>query len=120
LIELAEYTMKRGKHPRPLVTPSKPLANTSAQDKPTMASLHQQADDQMNGDIAKAFADFNRNYLPQYPAFLASIKSSVSAKKAMSRFPLKVNGELASSLTQGAPPGQAGLGEKGNAVRERG
>jgi hypothetical protein len=45
---------------------------------------------------------------------------SAAQIKAMSRFPLKVNGELASSLTQGAPPGQAGLGEKGNAVRERG
>jgi len=79
LIELADYTMKRAKAPHRLVPPSKPVANTRAQDKAALATLHKQMDDQMNVDLANAFADFNQYYIPKHPALLAPTKSSGSA-----------------------------------------
>jgi len=81
LIELAEYTIERAKDPHPLALPnSKPAANTDAQDTATMATLDRLMDDQMNADLAKALADFNRNYLPRHPALAQPMESSVSAQ----------------------------------------
>ena len=46
-----------------------------------MATLDQQMDDPMNADMARAFDDFNLNYLPKYPDLLESTTSAVSAQQ---------------------------------------
>jgi hypothetical protein len=74
LIDLAEYTMKRTKDPHPSSPPRQPVADTSAQDKATMAMLDRQLDAQMDADLAKALYDFNRDYLPERPAAAARTK----------------------------------------------
>ncbi len=79
LIDLAEYTIERARGQHRLVPPSKPAANTSAQDKATLATLDHQLGDRMNADLAKALADFNRNYLPKHPFLTRPLESSVSA-----------------------------------------
>src|SRR5260370_29945684 len=55
LIDLADYTMKREKHPQPSSPRSKAAVKTSSQDKAGMAMLDQQLDDQF---LALALDDF--------------------------------------------------------------
>lgn len=78
LIDLAEYTMERAKHPRALVPPPR-AAVTSASVKTALAALDKRMDHQTNADLAKALDDFNRNYLTKHLALLKPIEPSASA-----------------------------------------
>ena len=82
LIELAQYTMERAKRPRPSTLPAKPAVHTSTQDKEALATLDKEIDDQMNADLAKSLADFNRNYLPKHPGLWKPEKPTAAAPTA--------------------------------------
>jgi len=74
LIDLAEYTMRRANRPHPSTPPAKPAADTRSENKATLAALDQRLDERMNADLANAFDDFNRNYLPKHPELLKAVK----------------------------------------------
>jgi tetratricopeptide (TPR) repeat protein len=66
LIDLAEYNMNYAKQPHQAAAPasSKPVTDTSAQDKAAMARLDRQLEDAF---WARSLDDFNRNYIPKAP-----------------------------------------------------
>lgn len=72
LIELADYTMDRERHPPTTTPPRTAPSDTSAGGKAVMATLETNLDNRMDADLAKAFDDFNRNYLPKHPGFMNS------------------------------------------------
>jgi hypothetical protein len=82
LIDLAQFTMERAKRPRPSTLPAKPAVHTSTQNQEAMATLDKEIDDQMNADLAKSLADFNRNYLPKHPGLWKPEKPTAAAPTA--------------------------------------
>jgi hypothetical protein len=76
LIDLAEYTMKRANRPHTSAPPAKSAADTRSQDKAAMAAVDKQMYSQMNADLAKSLAAFNRNYFLKHPELLRPTKPS--------------------------------------------
>jgi hypothetical protein len=70
LIELADYTMERERHPSASTPPRTVPPDERAPDKAAMAALGTNLDNRMDAGLANAFDDFNRNYLPKHPGLM--------------------------------------------------
>lgn len=97
LIDLAEYTMKRGNPP-----PDKPVGDTGAQDEVARKLLEAQLDARMNVDLANTLFDFNRNVPsrhstaklppPEPPANWQAFFDAIFGSSKLSRQPTSVSG----------------------------
>lgn len=75
LIELADYTMERERHPSLSTPPRTTPPDTSARDKAALAALDTNLENGMDAALAKAFDDFSRNYLPKHPGLMNPMPS---------------------------------------------